>query len=57
LKEQVDVALHKEAVLKVRLKSWLEEAYAVIANIEGKLVTLQEMQQKLQADSTGAVTE
>ena len=57
MKEQVDVALHKEAVLKVRLKSWLEEAYAVIANIEGKLVTLQEMQQKLQADSTGAVTE
>ena len=53
----MDIALHKEAVLKERLKPWLEEACAVIGNIEGKFVTLQAMQQQLQADSTGAVTE
>jgi len=53
----VDAALHKEAVLKVRLKPWLEESYMVIGNVEGKLASLQATQQKLQADSTRAVTE
>ena len=57
LKEQVDVVLHKEAVLKVRLKPWLEESYAAIGNIKIKLVTLQAMQPQLQANSTWAVTE
>eukprot|EP00253_Pinus_taeda_P033646 PITA_33646 len=57
LKEQVHVVLHKEAVLKARLKPWLDEAYAVIGSIEGKLVTLQVMQQKLQVNSTREVTE
>jgi len=57
MKEQVDVTLHKEAVLKARLNPWLEESYAVTGNIEGKLATLQETQQKLQDDSTGVVTE
>jgi len=47
LKEQVDVVLHKEAVLRARLKPWLEEAYIVIGNVEGKLVTLQAMQQQV----------
>lgn len=51
------VALHKEAVLKARLKPWLDEVFTVIGNIEDKLATLQAAQQKLQADSAGAVTE
>lgn len=41
LKEQVD------AVLKARLKPWLDEAYTVTRYIEGNLVNLQETQQKL----------
>ena len=49
--------LHKEAVLKVRLKPWLDEAYTVMASIEGKLVTLQETQQKLKINSSGEVSE
>ena len=53
----MDAALHKEVVLMAWLKPWLEEAYAVTGIIEGKLETLQAMQQKLQADSAGAVTE
>jgi len=57
LKEQVDAALHKEAMLKARLKPWLDEAYIVTSSIEAKLVTLQVMQQNLQADSLGAMTE
>lgn len=57
LKEQVDAAQHKEAVLKARQKPCLDEAYAVMTSIEGKLVTLQATQQKLQANSSGVVTE
>lgn len=57
LKKHVDVVLHKEVVLKARLKPWLDEAYMVIASIEGKLVTLQATQQKIQADNSGAVTQ
>ena len=52
----MDATLHKEAVLKAGLKPWLEEAYTVTGNIEGKLVTLQEMQQKLQFNIIGVVT-
>ena len=33
LKEQVDVARHKEAVLKVHLQSWIDMAYAITASI------------------------
>lgn len=40
-----------------RLKPWLQEAYTVTINIEGKFATLQTTQQKLQADSAGEVTE
>jgi len=36
----MDAVQHKEAVLKARLKPWLDEAYAVTASIEGNLVTL-----------------
>lgn len=57
LKEEVDIVLHKEAVLKARLKPWLDEAYAVTWNIEGKFVTLQATQKKFQADNIGVVTE
>lgn len=57
VEEQVDVVLHKKEVLKARLKPWIDEAYMVIESIEGKLVTLQATQQKLQAYSSGAVTE
>ena len=52
----MDAALHKESALKMQLKPWLEEAYAITGNNEGKIATLQAMQQKLQANSAGAVT-
>ncbi len=41
MKEQVDVAQHKEAVLKVHLKPLLDEAYSVTSSIERKLANLQ----------------
>ena len=44
LKEQVDAAQHKEAMLKVWLKPWLDESYSVTAFIEGKLANLQATQ-------------
>lgn len=53
----MDAALHKEAILKVRLKPWLDEAYVVIWNIEVNIANLQEMQKNLQAESAGVVTE
>jgi len=53
----VDVARHKEVVLKARLQPWIDEAYMVIASIEGKLATLQETQQKIQGERLAAVTE
>jgi len=37
----MDVAPHKEAVIKVRLKPWVDEVYALIGNIKDKLATLQ----------------
>lgn len=57
MKEHVDAAQHKEEVLKARLKPWLDEAYAVMAYIEGKLATMQETQQELQADSSRSITQ
>ena len=44
-------------MLKARVKPWLDEAYVVTTSIEGKLANLQATQQKLQADSSGPVTE
>jgi len=41
LKEQVDAAQHKEAVLKARLGPLLDEAYLLTTSIEGKLASLQ----------------
>jgi len=57
LKEKVDATKNKEVVLKARLKPWLEKAYLIMASIKGKLATLQETQQKLQANSAGPVAE
>ncbi len=53
----MDTTLHKEAVMKVILNPWLEEAYTFTGNIEGRLATLQVMQQKHQPHSAGTVTE
>ena len=44
-------------MLKAILKPWLDESYAVTGNIEGKLATMQETQQKLHTNSIGGVTE
>ena len=52
----MDEALHKEVVLKARLKPWLDEAYTLTTSIEGKLAILQETQQNLQPNSSGVVT-
>jgi len=41
LKEQVDVARQKEAVLKECIQPWLKEAFAVTAKIEGQLAQMQ----------------
>ncbi len=57
LKEQVDVARHKEAVLKVHLQPWIDEAYTITTFIEGKLAKLQAAQQNIQSSSSAAVTE
>lgn len=40
LKEQVDAMQHKEEVLKVCLKPWLDKAYLFMASIEGNLANL-----------------
>jgi len=43
LKEQVDVAQQKEAVLKVRVQPWIDEAFYINADIKGKLVQMKVM--------------
>ena len=35
LKEQVDIARYKEAVLKVHIQPWIDEDLKITANIEG----------------------
>lgn len=52
LKEQVDPTWHKEAVLKVRLQPWIDEAYTITASIEAKLVQLQATQEMIQSSSS-----
>ena len=37
LEEQVDMAWHKEAVLKVHIQPSIDEAFTIIVEIEGKL--------------------
>jgi len=44
-------------MLKACLKPWLDEAYLITTSIEGNLASVQETQQKLQADSAGPTTE
>lgn len=46
LKEQVDVAQPKEAVLKAHLHPWIDEAYTIKTSIEGKIMALQATQQQ-----------
>jgi len=53
----MDAMLHKELVLKARLKPYLDETYTVTGSIEGILATLEATQQKLQASNAGLVTE
>lgn len=48
-KEQVDVARHKEVVLKARLHPWIDEAYTITTSIEGKLAQLQVARRILRA--------
>ena len=36
LKEKVDIVRHKEAVLKARIHPWIDEAFMITKNIEGK---------------------
>jgi len=38
LKEQVDAVRHKEAVLKTCIHPWIDEAFTITIDIEGKLV-------------------
>jgi len=37
VKEHVDVARHKEVVLKARVQPWIDEAFFITASIEAKL--------------------
>lgn len=41
LKEEVDVARQKEALLKACIQPWINEAFTIMANIEGKLTQIQ----------------
>ena len=52
LKEQVDDARHKEAILQVHLQLWIDEVYVVTTSIEEKLTQLQETQEKVQGSSS-----
>lgn len=54
---QVEAVQKKEVVLKVRLGSWLEEAYQVTTNIQGKLTRLQQTQQTMKLAVEGPTTE
>lgn len=39
----MDTDRHKEAVLKVRIQSWINEAFTITEEIEGKLTHMQGM--------------
>ena len=41
LKEQVDAARHKEAVLKVDVQPWINEVFNITVDIEGKIAHIQ----------------
>lgn len=57
LLEQVEVSQRKEAILKARLGSWLDEAYVISTTIEEKLACLQRTQHKIKEDSVRLETE
>jgi len=40
LKEQGDVARHKEVVLKAHVQPWFDEAFTMTVEIEGKLAKM-----------------
>jgi uncharacterized coiled-coil DUF342 family protein len=52
LKEQVDAARHKEAVLKARVQPWIDEAFTITTTIEGKLAQMQGTQEQMQGSSS-----
>lgn len=51
LKEQVDVARHKEAVLKECVQPWIDEAFTITTNIEGKFTHIQGMHVQMQGSA------
>jgi len=40
LKEKVDAACQKEAILKACIQHWIDEAFLITAAIEGKLTQM-----------------
>ena len=51
----MDAARHKEAVLKVHLQPWIDEAYTITASIEAKIAQLQATQERILGSSSIAV--
>ena len=43
LKEQVDATRQKEALLKACIQPWIDEAFTIIIEIEGKITHMQGM--------------
>ena len=48
LKEQVDMVGHKETILKAHVQPWIDEAFTITENIEGKLTHIQGMHAQMQ---------
>jgi len=44
----VDVARHKEAILKECVQPWIDKSFTIIADIEGNLMQIQGMHAKMQ---------
>lgn len=51
----MDVARHKDAVLKACLQPWINEAYTIIASIEANLTQLRVTQERIQGSSSVAM--
>lgn len=41
LQEQVDATRQKEALLKARVRPWIDEAFTIMVDIEGELAQMQ----------------
>lgn len=52
LKEKVDVARHKEVVLKVHVQPWIDEAFIITTCIEEKFAQMQGTQEQIQGNSS-----